>query len=153
VPRHLLCPWRSQVNFDHPDSLDSPLLVSHLHALRSGQPVDVPVYNYATHTRETERQEHMTPARIILVEGILIFADREVASACDIKIFVDTEPDLRFIRRLRRDIAERGRGVDDVIRQYQEVYKPTLKAKRVLNTHSLTFTPCLGRHRRARPWG
>lgn len=121
---HLSIEERAQVNFDHPDSLDSPLLVRHLHALRDGQPVDVPIYNYATHTRETERREHVSPARIILVEGILIFAEAEVAAACDIKIFVDTEPDLRFIRRLRRDIAERGRGVDDVIRQYQETVRP-----------------------------
>ncbi|EOD20579.1 hypothetical protein EMIHUDRAFT_427275 [Emiliania huxleyi CCMP1516] len=120
---HLAIEERAQVNFDHPDSLDSPLLLQHLAALKEGHPVQVPIYNYSTHSREADMQS-VSPARIILVEGILLFAEPELAKACDIKIFVDTEADLRFIRRLRRDITERGRTAETVIAQYTETVRP-----------------------------
>lgn len=114
---------REELNFDHPDSLDTPLLISHLRELQAGRPVDMPVYDFTRHTRRTERQ-HVTPRPILLVEGILIFADPDLRELFDIKIFVDTDPDLRFIRRLQRDIAERGRTIELVIRQYLTTVRP-----------------------------
>jgi len=114
---------REELNFDHPDSLDTPLLISHLRELQAGRPVDMPVYDFTRHTRRTERQ-HVTPRPILLVEGILIFADPDLRELFDIKIFVDTDPDLRFIRRLQRDIAERGRTIESVIRQYLTTVRP-----------------------------
>jgi uridine kinase len=114
---------RENLNFDHPDSLDTPLLISHLRELQGGRAVDMPVYDFTRHTRRTERQ-HVRPRPILLVEGILIFADPDLRELFDIKIFVDTDPDLRFIRRLQRDIAERGRTIESVIRQYLTTVRP-----------------------------
>lgn len=114
---------RDQVNFDHPDSLETDLLVRHLQRLRSGQAIEIPVYNFTTHTR-TERTEPLGPHPVILVEGILIFAEPALREMFDVKIFVDTPPDIRFIRRLQRDILERGRTVESVIYQYQTTVRP-----------------------------
>ncbi|MCB0158287.1 MAG: uridine kinase [Caldilineaceae bacterium] len=114
---------RAKVNYDHPDSLETPLMVEHLRQLRAGQPVDAPLYNFATHRRMEETQR-LQPARVILVEGILIFVEPALRELLDMRIFVDTDADLRFIRRLQRDINERGRSLDSVINQYLETVRP-----------------------------
>jgi uridine kinase len=114
---------RELVNFDHPDSLETDLLVTHIRDLREWKPVDIPIYDFTTHTR-TDRNQHIDPQPVILVEGILIFHEAALRPLFDVKIFVDTDPDIRFIRRLQRDILERGRTVDSVIHQYQTTVRP-----------------------------
>jgi uridine kinase len=114
---------RAQLNFDHPDSLDNDLLITHLKQLQAGQPVEIPVYDFKTHTR-TRETRHVDPQPVILVEGILIFADPRLRELMDVKIFVDTDADIRFIRRLQRDVAERGRSVESVINQYLRTVRP-----------------------------
>jgi len=114
---------REALNFDHPDSLETSLLVEHLRRLRSGQVVEIPVYNFTTHARTT-RTLRVEPQPIVLVEGILIFAEPDLFELMDVKIFVDTAPDVRFIRRLQRDIKERGRTLESVIRQYETSVRP-----------------------------
>ncbi len=110
-------------NFDHPDALDNELLVEHLRQLKAGRPVEVPVYDFVRHVRtaETERVE---PRPVILLEGILLFVEPELRELLDFKIYVDTDADVRLIRRIKRDIRERGRTVDDVIRQYLGTVRP-----------------------------
>jgi len=120
---HLPSDQRGQTNFDHPDALETDLLVKHLEALRRGETVQIPQYDFTTHSR-ISGTEQIAPTRIVLVEGILIFAHPELIDMLDIKIFVDTDADLRFIRRLRRDISERGRDVDSVIHQYTDTVRP-----------------------------
>jgi uridine kinase len=114
---------RAMFNFDHPDALENDLLISHLQRLKAGQPIEVPVYNFTTHTR-TGQTQRVEAHRVILVEGILIFADERLRRMMDVKIFVDTDADIRFIRRLERDIAERGRTMDSVIHQYLATVRP-----------------------------
>lgn len=114
--RHLSADERARTNFDHPDSLETSLLVDHLRTLRAGRSVDVPVYDFSAHAR-TDDTERKRPAKIVLVEGILIYSAPELRELLDIKIFVDTEADVRFIRRLRRDIVERARSYDSVVAQ------------------------------------
>ena len=114
---------RTQVNYDHPDSLDTELLVEHLEALRSGLPIDRPVYDFSAHLRSDDTVL-VPPGRVVLVEGILVLSDSRLRSELDLKIFVDTDPDLRLARRLERDIAERGRSVDSVIDQYFATVRP-----------------------------
>lgn len=115
--------FRKVANFDHPDALDNDLLVHHVRKLKLDEPVELPIYDFKTHTRlnETRRVE---PKPIVIVEGILIFADPRLLEQMDIKVFVDTPDDIRFIRRLRRDIAERGRTVESVIEQYIATVRP-----------------------------
>jgi len=110
-------------NFDHPDSLETELLVRHVRALKEGMIVEAPVYDFKTHrrTRETRR---VLPKRIVLVEGILLFAEPELRKLFDVKVFVDTDADVRLIRRIRRDIAERGRTFESVVEQYQATVRP-----------------------------
>jgi uridine kinase len=122
---HLSPEERARGNYDHPDSLDSALLVRHLHTLRSWQAIDVPIYDFATHTR-TPMTERVEPAPIILLEGILIliFSERELRELIDMRIYVDTDADIRFIRRLHRDMAERGRTLDSIIDQYMSTVRP-----------------------------
>lgn len=120
---HLPPDKRASINFDHPDSLDTALMVEHVKQLRAWQPVEVPVYDFTTDSRTSETI-HVEPRPIILVEGILIFVDPDLRSLFDFKIFVDTDSDLRFIRRLLRDINERGRTVDSVISQYLRTVRP-----------------------------
>ena len=109
--------YRQIANFDHPDALDNDLLIDHIRKLRAGEAIDLPLYDFRTNSRlnETRRVE---PKPIVIVEGILIFADARLLEQMDIKVFVDTPDDIRFIRRLRRDVAERGRTVESVIEQY-----------------------------------
>ena len=108
---------RVKVNFDHPDSLETDLLIKHLEILKSGKAVDIPIYDFVEHTRRKET-EHVEPQPVILIEGILIFAVKELRDLMDMKIFVDTDADIRFIRRLLRDVKERGRDLDSVVTQY-----------------------------------
>lgn len=114
---------RKRVNFDHPDSTDSELLADHIEQLVAGRPIEKPTYDFAAHTRapETIRIE---PRSVILVEGILLFVEPRLRDLFDLKIFVDTEADVRFIRRLKRDLELRGRTVDSVIEQYLETVRP-----------------------------
>jgi uridine kinase len=120
---HLSHEERSQVNFDHPDSLETELLVAHLKRLRRGEAVDIPVYDFKTHTRTSET-EHIVPAPIIIVEGILIFAEAELRALFDVKLYIDTDADIRLIRRLQRDVEERGRTFASVIEQYLRTVRP-----------------------------
>jgi uridine kinase len=115
--------YRQAVNFDHPDALDNDLLVHHIRKLRSGGAVELPIYDFKTHSRLNETLL-IEPKPIVIVEGILIYADARLLEQMDIKIFVDTPDDIRFIRRLRRDVAERGRTVDSVIEQYLNTVRP-----------------------------
>lgn len=115
--------YRHIANFDHPDALDNDLLVNHVRRLKAGEAVELPVYDFKTHTRMNETQ-HVDPKPIVIVEGILIFADPRLLEQMDIKVFVDTPDDVRFIRRLRRDLAERGRTVESVIEQYIATVRP-----------------------------
>ncbi len=110
-------------NFDHPDALETELLVSHVRTLTEGHAVEIPVYDFTRHVR-TDRTRRVEPRRVVLIEGILIFAEKALRELFDIKIFVDTDADLRFIRRLRRDIEERGRTIDSVVAQYLETVRP-----------------------------
>ena len=120
---HLPPAERARQNFDHPDALENTLLIAHLKALKEGRPVEVPVYDFTTHTR-TDETVRVEPHRVILLEGILIFADADLRSLMDVKIYVDTDSDIRFIRRLQRDIAERGRTMASVIHQYLGTVRP-----------------------------
>jgi uridine kinase len=114
---------RAEVNFDHPDSLETELLIRHIESLRDGKPVEVPIYDFSTDSRTADTFT-VQPRRVILVEGILIFVKPELRKLFDVKIFVDTDSDLRFIRRLQRDITERGRTTEAVIKQYQTTVRP-----------------------------
>jgi len=114
---------RSQTNFDHPDSLETELLVQHVQQLKNWQPVELPVYDFTNH-RRTERTIHVEPRPVVLVEGILIFYEEVLRKLFDVKIFVDTDADIRFIRRLKRDIVERGRTTESVINQYLNTVRP-----------------------------
>lgn len=120
---HLSFEERTRVNYDHPASLETELLVKHLVALRSGEAIEKPVYDFANHLRSTETVL-VDPAQVIIVEGILVLAEPELRSELDLKIFVDTDPDLRLARRLERDIEERGRTVEAVIDQYFATVRP-----------------------------
>jgi len=114
---------RAEINFDHPNSLDTTLLIEHIIELLENKPVDLPVYDFKTHSRTTETYR-VEPRPIIMVEGILIFTEKALRDILDVKIFVDTDPDLRFIRRLERDIEERGRTTTSVVRQYLSTVRP-----------------------------
>ena len=114
---------RAMQNFDHPDALDNDLLIAHLRQLKATQTIEIPVYDFTSHTR-TEQTQLVGPNPVILVEGILIFADKALRELMDVKIYVDTDPDIRFIRRLQRDIAERERTMESVIRQYLATVRP-----------------------------
>ena len=114
---------RAEINFDHPNSLDTTLLIEHIIELLENKPVDLPVYDFKTHSRTTETYR-VEPRPIIMVEGILIFTEKALRDILDVKIFVDTDPDLRFIRRLERDIEERGRTTSSVVRQYLSTVRP-----------------------------
>jgi uridine kinase len=115
--------YRQAVNFDHPDALDNDLLVHHIRKLKAGGSVELPLYDFKTHTRLNETVL-IEPKPIVIIEGILIFVDPRLLEQMDIKVFVDTPDDIRFIRRLRRDIAERGRTIDSVIEQYLGTVRP-----------------------------
>lgn len=111
------------INFDHPNSLDTALLVKHVRQLQRGEAVDIPIYDFVSFDRKTETQ-HIEPQPVILVEGILVFAEKPLRNLFDMKLFVDAPADVRFIRRLERDIAERGRSVQSVVDQYLQTVRP-----------------------------
>jgi uridine kinase len=120
---HIPFEERVKVNFDHPDSLETELLVEHLNQIKNWQAIDVPVYDFTHHVR-TNQVRRVEPRQVILVEGILIFAEPDLRKMFDVKIFVDTDADIRLIRRLQRDISERGRTTESVIRQYLTTVRP-----------------------------
>jgi uridine kinase len=114
---------RAALNYDHPDSLETDLMVRHLELLRGGQAVEAPLYDFARYARLAST-ELVQPRRAVIVEGILIFTDAALRNLLDIKVFVDADDDIRFIRRLRRDVAERGRTMESVVEQYLGTVKP-----------------------------
>jgi uridine kinase len=114
---------RAALNYDHPDALETELMVRHVNALREGRSVELPTYDFARHARR-QTTDAVQPRKIIIVEGILIFADAPLRDLMDVKVFVDTDDDTRFIRRLKRDVAERGRTMESVIDQYLNTVKP-----------------------------
>jgi len=120
---HLSFEERRLVNYDHPSSLDNDLLVEHLRMLRAGQPIEKPLYDFTTHMRRLETV-HVAPADVIIVEGILVLENPQLREMMDLKLYVDTDPDVRFIRRLQRDISERGRTMESVITQYLTTVRP-----------------------------
>lgn len=120
---HLTYEQRCLVNYDEPDAFENDLMVAHLQQLRLGNPVDCPVYDFTVHNRSNQVQ-HIVPKRVILVEGILIFACEELRNLMDIRIFVDTDADIRLCRRIKRDVTKRGRTLESVLSQYQNTVKP-----------------------------
>ena len=120
---HLSPEDRADVNYDHPAALDSELLARHLRELRAGRTVEIPIYDFATHTRRTETRT-VEPSRVIIVEGILVFAEPALREQMDIKIFVDTDADIRLMRRIRRDLEVRGRTFQSVRDQYHATVRP-----------------------------
>ncbi len=120
---HLTLEERSQINYDHPNALEHNLLVEHLQALQAGNAVDIPVYDYSQHVRTSETRR-IGNHRIIVLEGILLFAEPRLRDVMDIRIFMDTALDICLMRRLKRDIIERGRSVDSVMTQYQSTVRP-----------------------------
>lgn len=120
---HLTYDERTELNYDAPTAFDNDLLVTHLKALIAGQTIETPVYDFTDHNR-SEEMMIVQPQRIIILEGILIFVEEEIRELCDIKIFVDTDADVRILRRLRRDVIERGRSIESVESQYLATVKP-----------------------------
>jgi uridine kinase len=119
LPKDIL----DQKNFDHPDSLETELLVRHIKALKQGMVVEMPVYDFKVHRRASETRR-VEPRRVILVDGILIYVEPELRKLFDVRIFVDTDADIRLIRRIKRDIAERGRTLESVVAQYEGTVRP-----------------------------
>jgi uridine kinase len=120
---HLSLEERRRINFDHPDSIDTGLFVAHLEALAAGEPVDKPTYDFAAHTRAAETVR-IEPGRVVVVDGILLFVDPRLRRMFDLRIYVDVADDVRFIRRLLRDLTERGRSLESVIEQYLDTVRP-----------------------------
>lgn len=120
---HMRLEERAAMNYDHPDALETDLMVRHLHELRALRPVEIPTYDFARYVR-LAATETAAPRKAIIVEGILIFADAQLRALLDVKVFVDADDDIRFIRRLTRNVAERGRTMASVIDQYQATVKP-----------------------------
>ncbi len=114
---------RSRLNYDHPNAFDTELMIEHLKQLKEGKTVECPIYDYTIHNR-SKNTLTIAPAKVIIVEGILIFENKELCDQMDIRIFVDTDDDLRIIRRIRRDVMERARSLDSVINQYLDTVKP-----------------------------
>ncbi len=114
---------RAEVNFDHPNSLETDLLIAHVEQLKQGQAINLPIYDFSVHSR-TDETFTVSPRGVIIVEGILIFVEAALRTLFDVKLFVDTDADIRLIRRLKRDITERGRTVESVIKQYQSTVRP-----------------------------
>lgn len=114
---------RKKVNYDHPDAFDTEMMIEHLRQLKAGNAIECPIYDYTTYSR-TDETTRLEPSKVILVEGILIFENKVLCSLMDIKIFVDTDADVRLIRRIRRDVAKRGRSLESVLSQYLATVKP-----------------------------
>lgn len=120
---HLPLDDRARVNFDHPDAIDTDLFVAHIEELRAGRPIEKPTYDFTRHTRAAA-VVRVDPRDVVIVDGILLFAEPRLRRLFDIKLFVDVDDDIRFIRRLQRDLHDRGRTVDGVIRQYLDTVRP-----------------------------
>jgi uridine kinase len=114
---------RARINYDHPNALETSLLVEHLRTIREGRSVDVPVYDFSTHTRTTEVAP-LSPRKVVIVEGILVLAEPHLRDLMAMRVFVDTDADIRMIRRLRRDMRDRGRTLESVVEQYLETVRP-----------------------------
>lgn len=114
---------RQKINYDHPNSIDFQLLLKHLKELKKGEEIQQPIYSYNTHSRE-EDYKVIHPKEVLIVEGILVFTNQELRDLCDIKIFVHTDSDERLVRRIRRDITERGRDIEEVLNRYETMLKP-----------------------------
>lgn len=121
--KHLSFEERTEQNFDHPSSLETELMIRHLKALKEGYQVEVPIYDFAKHIRKEETRL-AEPKRIILIDGILIFTEKELRKQMDIKLYVDTDDDIRLLRRIQRDIVERDRKLENVLTQYQKYVRP-----------------------------
>ena len=121
--QHLTFEERTKINYDHPDSIELELLIDHLAALRNGQAIERPVYDFSSHTRTSETMT-IVPEPAVIVEGILLLADKDLRDQFDVRVYIDTEPDLRLMRRLQRDILERGRTVESVLNQYEKTVRP-----------------------------
>jgi uridine kinase len=121
--RHLSMEERRRINWDHPDAFDITLLASHLELLARGEPIDKPVYDFTQHARAA-RTVRVEPADVIVIDGILLLVDERVRDACDVKVFVETEADVRLIRRIRRDMAVRGRPLEEILEQYLTTVQP-----------------------------
>lgn len=119
---------RKKINYDHPDALDLDLLKQHIRALLDNRSIDCPVYNFAEHNRDKSKTLLIHPAKVIIIEGILALYDKAIRDLADIQIFVESDADVRFIRRLKRDMEERGRSLDNVIEQYLTTVKPMFEA-------------------------
>ena len=120
---HLPYAERKKINWDHPDAFDWPLLIDQLQRLAAGESIAKPVYDFVNHTRTTQTVV-VPPAHVVVVDGILLFSDGRVRELCDVKVFVDADPDIRLIRRFRRDTAKRGRALDEVLDQYLTTVQP-----------------------------
>lgn len=120
---HLEPPDRAKVNFDHPDSIDAETMANNVRDLKEGRMVEMPLYDFKTHTRKVETIQ-VNPKEVLIIEGILVLDSRMLRDLMDLKIFVDTDDDIRFIRRVKRDIKERGRDLDSVIHQYLSTVRP-----------------------------
>jgi uridine kinase len=120
---HLPLEARRRVNWDHPDAFDVELFVEHVEALAAGRAVDKPVYDYVQHVR-SERTERLEPADVVVADGILLFVDPRVRAMCDVKVFVDADADIRLVRRIRRDMRQRGRPLAEILRQYLATVRP-----------------------------
>jgi len=121
--KHLSFEERSKQNFDHPSSLETELMIRHIEALKEGYHVEVPIYDFSNHVRKEESRE-VYPKKVILVDGILIFSEKGLRKQMDIKLYVDTDDDIRLLRRIRRDILERDRELQNVLKQYEEYVRP-----------------------------
>lgn len=121
--KHLSFEKRTQQNFDHPSSLETELLIRHIKALKEGYQVEVPIYDFSKHIRKEESRV-VNPRKIILIDGILIFSEQELLEEMDIKLYVDTDDDIRLLRRIKRDIMERDRQLEDVLNQYKKFVRP-----------------------------
>lgn len=120
---HLTFEERKHLNYDHPNAFDTDLLIDHVHKLKEGHSIEHPVYSFVEHTR-LDKTVKVNPAKVIIIEGILIFENKALCDLMDIKVFVDTDADIRLIRRLLRDVKDRGRDLDSVITQYMNTVKP-----------------------------
>ena len=124
VQDHLTYEERCKTNYDHPDSFDTSLMIEHIKMLKNGESVNVPVYDYTVHNRDKEKSINLNPTKVLILDGILILENKELCDLMDLKIFVDTDADIRLGRRILRDINERGRSIDSVLTQYEATVKP-----------------------------
>jgi uridine kinase len=120
---HLPMDERRKINWDHPEAFDLDLFASHLEQLSRGESIEKPVYDFATHLR-TSRTERITPADVIVVDGILLFVDERIRALCDVKVFVDADADIRLVRRIQRDMSERDRPLEEILEQYLTTVRP-----------------------------